>query len=578
LKKPSIPLFSILLLLVVFITSSASAQLWQWSIPVKGGINKFGPSTAFLWIPPNCSKLRAVVLAQNNMEELSVIENKAFRDSMASVNVGIIWVSPAFDGLFNVPAGAGKTFTKMMIDLADESGYKELQYVPVVPMGHSATANFSNSFAAWFPERTLCGVSISGILPYDFTNIFAPDTWEGRNVDYVPLLTTMGEYEGAGDSSANFDRIFSRREAHQLTPISLLPCAGEYHFATSQKKTNFIAYYIKRAIHYRLVKDATAISLAVLKPINPTTSGWLVDRWRKNVKPRFPRNKVALYTGIKKESFWCFDEDMARRVEDYENKYYGKIPCLLAYNQNGKQVPQTNNHVQVSLKFLPLNDSLDFQLSSSFLDTVPAISGRCRGWAQMPVGSKIGHPSNPQLSSIDRTIGPFVKLRYEASTGITTFRMQLEPGLAPVPTNYKATTIFSLSHPGDAIYKPSVLQADIGIAVKNSKGLPQTIDFPELPNVKSGTPPITLNAVSDKGLPVQYLIQQGPVILQGNQLRLTKIPPQSRYPVKVTIIAWQWGRNDDLAEATKGTNAPFAGQTVQTAQPVERTFYITKEK
>jgi hypothetical protein len=569
--------FSFILITVLLFSSKVSyGQLWQWSIPVKGGINKFGPSTAFLWVPPNCAKLRAVVLAQNNMEELSVIENKAFRDSMTAVNIGIIWVSPAFDGLFNVPTGAGKTFTQMMIDLAGESGYKELQYVPVVPMGHSATANFPNSFAAWFPERTLCGVSISAIFPYDFTNIFAPDTWQGRTVDYVPLLTTMGEYEGAGDSSANFDRVFSRREAHPLTPMSLLPCAGEYHFATSQKKINFIAYYIKKAVYYRLIKDATTTSLATLKPIDPTTTGWLVDRWRKNIKPRFGRAKVAAYAGIKNQSFWCFDEDMARRIEDYENAYYGKIPCLLAYNQNGKQVLQTNNHVQVTLKFLPLNDSLDFQLSSSFLDTIPAVSGRLRGWAQAPVGSKIGHPSNPQLSVIDRTIGPFIKLSENKATGVTTFRMQLEPGLASVPTNYRATTIFSLAHPGDGQYKPSVLQADMSIAVSNKKGLTQVIDFPQPANVKVGAGKVILNATSDKNLPVRYLIQQGPVELKGNQLVLTKIPPKSRYPVKVTIIAWQWGRNDDLAAATAVTNAPYAGQLIQTATPVERTFYINK--
>src|ERR1700712_5239675 len=96
-----------LFLLLIGSAHTASAQLWQWSIPVKGGINKQGPSRAFLWIPPHCAKVRGVVLAQNNMEELSVIENPAFRDSMSSINFGIAWVSPAFDLLFNVPQGAG---------------------------------------------------------------------------------------------------------------------------------------------------------------------------------------------------------------------------------------------------------------------------------------------------------------------------------------------------------------------------------------------------------------------------------------------------------------------------------------
>lgn len=565
-------------LLVAFCLSviKTNATVWQWSIPVSGGINKNGPSRAFLWIPTQCKSLKGVVVAQNNMEELSVIENNSFRNSMSKLNFGIIWVSPAFDGMFNVPKGAGKVFTQMMKDLAVESGYEELNFIPVVPMGHSATANFPHSFAAWFPERTLCGISISGIFPYDFSNTFAPDTWEGRKVDYIPSLTTMGEYEGAGDPSDNFNRIFSRREQYPLTPMSFLPCSGEYHFATSQKKTDFIAYYIKKAASYRIVKNATASSFAVLKAIDPTTTGWLVDRWRKNEHPRFKRNSVAKYTGIKKEAFWCFDEEMARRIETYQHAYFGKLPCLLAYNQSGKQVQQTNNHVQVTLRFIPLNDSLDFELSSSFLDTVPGISGRLKGWAQLPVGAKIGHPSNPEMSTIERTIGPFVKLSADRKTGISRFRMQLEPGIATVPTNYRNTTIFSLAHPGDRHYKPSVLQADMGIAVKNDGTHKQVIDFPQPPNLNNRDTEITLMAISDQKLPVQYFVREGPAIVEGSSLKLERIPPKTRFPIKVTVIAWQWGRDAGLAERTAGTSAPLAGQTVQTAEPVERTFFIRK--
>ncbi|MBB5440258.1 hypothetical protein HDC92_003958 [Pedobacter sp. AK017] len=575
-KKPAHYFFSLLLCLMICGHEAAYSQSWQWSVPVEGGISKKGPSRAFLWIPPECKKLRGLVLAQNNMEELSIIENKSFRDSMSTIGFGIVWVSPAFDILFNVPNGAGKVFTRFIADLAERSGYRELNFVPMVPMGHSASANFPYSFSAWFPERTLCGISVSGMYPYDFENIFGLDTWEGRTVDNIPSLMTVGEYEGASSPNANFNKIFNRMEAHPHTAVTVLPCAGEYHFATSQKKTDFIAYYIKTAAHYRLIKDATEKSLATLKPIDPVNTGWLIDRWEKDKMPRYPSNTVAAYTGIRKESFWCFDQEMAKRIEEYQGAYYKKIPCLLAYNQNGMQVPQTNNHVQVTLKFIPLNDSLDFELSSSFLDTVPAVSGRLRGWAGQPVGAKIGRPSNPELAVIDKTIGPFVKLGYSKATGITTFRMMLEPGLGTVPTNYKHTAIFSVAHPGDERYKPSVLQADMDIPVVNNGKNIQTINFPKIPDIKPNVKEITLNAISDMGLPVQYYVLEGPAVLQGNRLKLTKVPPKARYPVKVTVVAWQWGRNEELAARTAGTDLPLAGQSVKTALPVEQTFYIYK--
>jgi hypothetical protein len=593
-----------LMVFVVLITSlvvetrlyaqiDAPGAVWQWSILVKGSKNKFGPSTAFMWIPENCAKVKAMVIAMNNMEEFSILENKQFRDSMAAIDVGIVWVSPGFNMLFNVQDSAGEVFTGIMKDLADVSGYKELNYVPMIPMGHSATANFPWSFAAWSNERTLCGISVSGIFPYDFTNTFAPNTWGGKRLDYVPGLTTIGEFEGAGDASKNFDQIFTRRDTNRLAPMSFLPCSGEYHFATSQRKTNFIAYYIKKAMHYRLLKDATANSLAVLKPIDPAKTGWLVDRWRKNMMPRFKRAPVANYTGIFKESFWCFDEEMAKTIEDFQQKYYRKAPTLLAYNQSqtagmiGPQVPQNNNHVQVHLNFYPLNDSLDFELSSSFLDTIPAKSGRCVGWMSTTdtltgkvtngkVGEHIGHPADNSLSVIDREIGPFSKLKTDPRTGITTFRMTLERGLAPLLTNYNNTAILSVAHPGDDIYKASVLQSEMGIPVKLTTGLPQKIDFPHIKNVSLKATFITLKAISDKGLPVQYYVKEGPAQLLGSKLAFTKIPPSAKFPVKVTVVAWQWGRDSGLAARTAGTNGPIAGQMVQTATPIENTFFITK--
>lgn len=71
---------------------------------------------------------------------------------------------------------------------------------------------------------------------------------------------------------------------------------------------------------------------------------------------------------------------------------------------------------------------------------------------------------------------------------------------------------------------------------------------------------VSLEAVSDCGLPVYYYVKEGPVELQGNKLVFTKIPSRSKFPIKVTVVAWQYG---------------IAGQ-VQTADPVERSFFLKK--
>jgi hypothetical protein len=61
---------------------------------------------------------------------------------------------------------------------------------------------------------------------------------------------------------------------------------------------------------------------------------------------------------------------------------------------------------------------------------------------------------------------------------------------------------------------------------------------------------------------VNYYVVAGPAIVEGNQLVFTEIPEKTAYPIKVTVVAYQWGRIDGLA--------------YQSAQPVEQTFLLER--
>lgn len=58
-----------------------------------------------------------------------------------------------------------------------------------------------------------------------------------------------------------------------------------------------------------------------------------------------------------------------------------------------------------------------------------------------------------------------------------------------------------------------------------------------------------------------HYVKSGPAEVDGNRLVLTSVPPGARFPVKVTVVAWQYG---------------IPG-SVQTAAPVEREFYIVRK-
>jgi len=47
-------------------------------------------------------------------------------------------------------------------------------------------------------------------------------------------------------------------------------------------------------------------------------------------------------------------------------------------------------------------------------------------------------------------------------------------------------------------------------------------------------------------------------------VKITEVPARAKFPVKVTLVAWQYGRGAEPA--------------IKTAEPVEQTFFVTKER
>ncbi|MDO7846257.1 hypothetical protein Q5H92_07815 [Hymenobacter sp. M29] len=530
------------------------AQEWQWSTAVPGGIDRGGPAQAFLWIPPTCRQVRGVVLAQFNMEEVAILEDPHFRQEMGELGFAEIWVSPAFNPRFDFTKGAGESLNAMLDSLASKSGYAELKTAPLVPMGHSAAASAPYYLAAWAPERVLACLSVSGQWPYFRDKQFAPDIWGSRTVDYVPSLETMGEYEAAATWSA---RGLKERQEHPLTPLSMLACPAEGHFATTATKSAYLAFYIKKAAQYRLPAHSPKGQPPVLRPIDPTKTGWLAEKWVPNQVPSVPAAPVDRYTGDPTQAFWFFDEEHARATEAYQARHRNQRPQLISFLVDGRPAPQRSTHQQINLPFRPLSDERTFVLKGTFLDTVGGGSPRLATWAGQPVGSPIGHARGGGPVVISRIAGPFRQLSAD------TFRLQLERGLGANLRQYDLW--LTATHPGDADYKPAVQQAQLVVPLRLAEGQPQRITFPKPADVRARRTrrtTVPLAATTDAGLPVRYYVREGPAEIVGNTLRFTRIPPRSKLPLAVTVVAWQRGRR----------SAP----QVQTAEPVEMTFWVVR--
>jgi len=119
------------------------------------------------------------------------------------------------------------------------------------------------------------------------------------------------------------------------------------------------------------------------------------------------------------------------------------------------------------------------------------------------------------------------------------------------------------THPGDDQYRRAVQQSVLHFPLTNKIGADQHITFPQIPDQRLGTRSIDLNATSDANVPVYYYVREGPAELDGDTLKFTSVPPRAKFPVSVTVVAWQWGRSID--------------PKLKTATPIERTFHIVKD-
>src|SRR5260370_7589039 len=110
-------------LLAVQVVLPARCAEWQWSVPMGNG-------RAFLWIPPHCKQVRAVVVGQNNMIEEGILEHPAFRQTLAGDNIAEVFVAPSFDFVFQFAKDAAEGFSDLINRLPFTAAYSATQMPP----------------------------------------------------------------------------------------------------------------------------------------------------------------------------------------------------------------------------------------------------------------------------------------------------------------------------------------------------------------------------------------------------------------------------------------------------------------
>ena len=532
--------FLVVLLSLFMQVAKVAAAPWQWSVEIKELISEETNAhpSAYLWIPENCKQVRAVIIGQHNMTEETIFEHPEFRKNMGKLGIAEIWITPGIDQRWDVTKGTQQIFETMMKNLSEISGYTELEFAPVIPIGHSAMATYPWNFAAWNPERTLAVLSIHGDSPrthltgYGRANL----DWGTRTIEGIPSLMVMGEDEWWEDRLITS---FDYRREYPNAPLSFLADAGHGHFDISDELIDYLSLFLKKTVEYRLPEHSSLDAPIQLIPVE-AKNGWLADRWRKNEKPTAEAASYDKYKGDRNHAFWYFDKEMADATEKYYANERGKTEQYIGFEQKGKLITfNPKSHVRMSPSFQPEADGVTFHLKAVYTDTLRNEYSK-------------EHSTRPIRMS--RICGP-VEVVNDTTFTVRFYRMGLD--------NPKRTGGICLmaSVKQDHKYRSAVQQVEIRIPYRNKEGISQRIIFPKLSDVKASVKKISLNGTADSGLPVYYYVKEGPAEIKGDKLVLTKIPPRAKFPVKVTVVAWQYGRSGE--------------PKVQTAEAVEQSFYIT---
>ncbi|SEO07055.1 hypothetical protein SAMN05192574_105192 [Mucilaginibacter gossypiicola] len=532
----------ILTLIILVCTMQAAAAQYHPEDHVYQYSVKVGSRDAYLWIPPKCKSVRGVIIALSNLLERNWLEAPVMRRTAAKIGLAIIWIGPAEKGdeLFtaDMKPGMDKVFQKMMDDLAVESGYSELKTVPVIPTGHSANGHFAWTFASAFPERTIAAIPVKTV-PYPdslrFKNIpvcyIVGQTTEWPQFRVPDPATTPGERDFYWPVVKNTALALRAKDPENLVSVVTDPGGG--HFDWSDKLSDFMVLFIRKACHYRLPDSGET----TLKPITKE-KGWMTGTGGM-VKDEFNAAPYGLFKGGALKGYWFFDKQIAEAAVAFEGDRVAREKQMPTFLQDGKPLPVAKLGY-AALKFEPENDGVSFNLTGGFLTALPP--------ELIGAGNPLGHAQGPVRFKIIK--GPAIQ------AGNTSFKLQFDRGATGGELWLMA------EHPGNYQYRHAVQPGMMRIPSKLTDGTAQNISFDTIPDINIHTRSVMLNASSTSGLPVSYYVTAGPAYIAGNKLKITQVPPKSRMPVKVTVIAYQWGKMNGLKVAS--------------AIPIIRTFYIKR--
>jgi hypothetical protein len=394
---------------------------------------------------------------------------------------------------------------------------------------------------------------LAGFDPARMIAVFPCKGWfTGAIPSGIPIFHISSEYGEVGGEKWGETYLRDRVELQRLRAQGADRLLGEFvdigagHYEWNPDCAGVVAMFIRKSAQYRLPADASANGRTTLRAIDPA-SGWLIDPARLGT-PEGNSVPVRQWKGDPAKAFWYFDEEMAKAVNDYMVSAFSRKPQVITIMDQDKGVVDYSGGGEAHLNPHLLPDGATFRIEGAFLDRSPTVN--------LYKGEAVGHGTGPILfksgSGAIRQVGP------------DTFRIWMKRG-GLVQQGQPWDPHIIAYHPEDQDFRRADRPIHPGFGTINKEGRPQTITFPKIPDQLAGAASLSLRAWTDAGLPVQFYVVSGPVQIDpidNTRLNILQAPPRAKYPVRVIIGAYQWGR--------------VTPPQVQTGMPVFQEFFIQK--
>lgn len=526
------------------------SEPYTWpTAPDKTGNATITP-VAYLWIPETCTKLKGLIILENNVPEHMLVGHPALRKIAAQNSLGIVFFTS--QSLYNFNTGYSmdaadsngmrlaltNSLQHILTGLATVSGYPEVGTVPWLPMGESGALLMVVGLIDGAPGRCIAGACMQNPQGLNTTASRSGST-------AVPMLEWKGTaYEWGQTGSGNnittawntdgqYASTVAQRSSWPTWPLTMLMEAGTGHFFMSEQMVAYTSQYIGKICALRLPSGTYDPVTNRLNTIDVTT-GYLADPpvpstsdtniYSYNSSPAITKSWFPDQTSAQAAQAGSAATDWSAATQLPNIASTGSNCTISKYTFNGISDLTATNNFGVTPMLEPVIPS---QFTNSPGTTL----------AQSPAGAYTRWICGPLIANGDNTF----HLCNDRSYGSAAYFMTI----------------------ADKTNSPSSIRLSVQPVHLNlgtiSGHTAQTITFNSIADVSAGTSSIALNAASSSGLPVSFSVISGPAVLTSNTLVFTKIPPGSKFPVKVTVRAWQWGNTN-----------------YNTATPVNQTFNLVK--